>query len=157
MIAKENCDFCLEHVCIPVKKHIIIYVSELRIALKPVGTASSSCQKSKQVTFCIHSKNGYTIQYLHLDQRKCLNNCTWASKYRSNVSGGYTIPHHSLCRPTSPRCNELGVRGQLLSYDYCDHWGAQRVGCRVRGMSHSPLSCHRSPPEARSPLTDRCK
>lgn len=53
--------------------------------------------------------------------------------------------------PQHPWCNELEVRGQLLGYDYCEHWGVQRATFGVQGMSHSALSCHTSPPEAGPP------
>ena len=69
----------------------------------------------------------------------------------------YYIVTCPLYRLTSPRCNKLRVRDQPLSYDYCEHGGVWGVGFRVQGMSHSPFSCHKSPPEARPPLTDRCK
>lgn len=78
-------------------------------------------------------------------------------KCLSKFSCGYTIPQCALYRLTFPWCIKLCVKGQALSYDCCDRRGVQRLGFRVLGMSHSPFSCHRSPPEARPLLTDRCK
>lgn len=69
-------------------------------------------------------------------------------KHLSNVS--CWICHATLSplyRPTSSQCNKLSVRDQPLSYDYCNHRRVWSVGFRVQGMSHSPFSCHKPPPQ----------